>query len=238
MPTDFPPTTSTTSALLQPTLLTSLPFITSTPLPSTTSSPLPPTTRPLELIPIIVGAAGGAIALLLLIILIIVCCICCERESDYYDKPLEGTRGRFRSTRKKKFEPTSFAIQNKAYIPQVLGVGQDKPANGTTKDGDEGYAVDETHALWTTSQVNTHIMFMYILFCKCDYLHASWVSPEIKVTLYPGYMRGGKWPFPFLRGLSMKLPSYCMCLSHNDVTYVSAFCTCKAMHAWSNHEIW
>ena len=156
MPTDFPPTTSTTRSttfpsatptLLQSTLLTSLPFITSTPLPFTTSTPFPPTTRPLELIPIIVGAAGGAIALLLLIILIIVCCICCKRESDYYDKPLEGTRGRFRSTRKKKFDPTSFAIENKAYIPHVLGAGQDEPANGTTKDGNEGYVVDETHAL-------------------------------------------------------------------------------------------
>ena len=137
MPTDFPPSTST---LLQSTLLTTLPFISSTPTPT-------PTTRPLELIPIIVGAAGGAIALLLLVTLIAVCCICCKRESDYYDKPLEGTRGRFRSTRKKKFDPTSFAIENKAYVPQMMG--SDQPANGTstTQGGGEGYVVDETHAL-------------------------------------------------------------------------------------------
>ena len=144
--TDFPPSTSTrsttfpsaTPTLLQSTLLTTLPFISSTPTPT-------PTTQPLELIPIIVGAAGGAIALLLLVTLITVCCICCKRESDYYDKPLEGTRGRFRSTRKKKFDRTSFAIENKAYVPQMMG--SDQPANGTTQDGDEGYVVNETHAL-------------------------------------------------------------------------------------------
>ena len=168
MPTDLP---STSSTLLPSTSSTPLPFPTPTLPPFPTSTPLPPTTQPLELIPIIVGAVGGAIALLLLITLIIVCCICCKRESDYYDKPLEGTRGRFRSTRKKKFEPTSFAIENKAYVPQVLGFSKDQPANGTTAEvattenmacmtaddtipatqnvayGDEGYVVEETHAL-------------------------------------------------------------------------------------------
>ena len=186
MPTDFlastgPPLTdlpSTTSSLRPSATSTLLPFPTSTPFPSTstllpfpTSTPLPPTTQPLELIPIIVGAVGGALALLLLITLIVVCCICCKRESDYYDKPLEGTRGRFRSTRKKKFEPTSFAIENKAYVPQVLGFSKDQSGNGTTAEvatteniayttvddtipatqnvayGDVGYVVEETHAL-------------------------------------------------------------------------------------------
>ena len=171
IPTDFPSTTSTRTTTFPSATPILLPFPTSTLLPFPTSTLLPPTTQPLELIPIIVGAVGGAIALLLLVTLIVVCCICCKRESDYYDKPLEGTRGRFRSTRKKKFEPTSFAIENKAYVPQVLGFSKDQPANGTTAEvattenmacmtaddtipatqnvayGDEGYVVEETHAL-------------------------------------------------------------------------------------------